>query len=612
MTPGIDRVFSGLRDAGAALGPLLAAALLASAWSPAARAAEPSPNVAALPVTSFGPNGLPQVLSEADADRYARIFTLLEEGKNTAADKLIRELVDKRLLGHALAIRYLHPTAYRSKYIELRNWLRNYADHPDARRIYRLALKRKPRNYRRPPGPAVNPDSLAAQQFDREPPYRSAKKLSGKQRRRVVQLKRQIRRNVRLTRLSVTERLLNTREVRRLFDDYEIDEAKGMVASAWFYYGNDKRAYRLAAAAAKRSGDRLPLVHWTAGLAAWRTGVIEKALDHFQRLALAPNISDWNAASGAFWAARALQKLGQPFQARYWLTIAAKYRYTFYGLLAQKALGSDGDFDFSAPPLTPIMAEQLLERPNSSRALALIQVGQRSRAEQDLLRIDDWRNPTMAGALFALADRAQLPALAFRLTRRLQVEGNAGWLQDRLEAGLYPLPPWEPRDGFKVDRALLYALMRQESAFNPHAKSPAGARGLMQIMPRTASYIARDRRYRRGDKRALFEPSLNMELSQRYLSYLLEHKSVQGDLLRLAAAYNGGPGNLNKWLRKMKYGDDPLMFIESLPSRETRLFIERVFANLWVYRKRLGQPAPSQDALLADDWPEYRPLDSSG
>jgi len=610
MIPGSDRVFAGLRAARAPFGPVLAAALLAVAWSPAATAAEPNPNIAALPVSSFGPDGLPHVLSQADADRYARIFALLEEGKNKAADQLIGELEDKRLLGHALAIRYLHPTAYRSKYVELSNWLKHYADHPEARRIYNLALKRKPRNYRRPPGPVTNPDSLSARQISSDEPYRSDKKLSSKQRRRVIQLKRTIRRNVARTRLSATERLLESREVKRLFDEYEIDEAKGMVASAWFYYGNDKRAYRLAAAAAKRSGDRLPLVHWTAGLAAWRIGVIEKALDHFQRLALAPNVSGWNTASGAFWAARAMQRLGQPFQARYWLTIAAKHRYTFYGLLAQKALGADDDFDFSAPALTPIMAEQLLQRPKGTRALALIQVGQRARAEQDLLRIDGWRTPTMAQALFAVAHRAQLPALAFRLTRRLQAEGYGGWLQDRLEAGLYPLPPWEPRDGFKVDRALLYALMRQESAFNPYAKSPDGARGLMQLMPRTASYIARDRRYRRGHKRALFEPSLNMELSQRYLVYLLDHKSVRGDLLRLAAAYNGGPGNLNKWLRQMNHGDDPLMFIEILPSRETRLFIERVFANLWIYRKRLGQPAPSQDDLLADSWPQYQALDN--
>ena len=74
-------------------------------------------------------------------------------------------------------------------------------------------------------------------------------------------------------------------------------------------------------------------------------------------------------------------------------------------------------------------------------------------------------------------------------------------------------------------------------------------------------------------------------------------------------AYNAGPGNLGKWQRKMRHGGDPLLFIESLPSRETRDFIEKVVANLWIYRARLGQPRPTLDAIAAGDWPAYTPLD---
>jgi soluble lytic murein transglycosylase len=157
---------------------------------------------------------------------------------------------------------------------------------------------------------------------------------------------------------------------------------------------------------------------------------------------------------------------------------------------------------------------------------------------------------------------------------------------------------------------LVYALIRQESGFNPKAKSPDGARGLMQLMPRTASFMARDRAYRRSKRRKLFDPGINLELGQRYITHLLRHSIVQGNLFRLTAAYNGGPGNLNKWQRKMDYGDDPLLFIESLPSKETRLFIERVLTNLWIYRMRLGQEAPSLDGLAAGRWPLYVPLDT--
>jgi soluble lytic murein transglycosylase-like protein len=152
--------------------------------------------------------------------------------------------------------------------------------------------------------------------------------------------------------------------------------------------------------------------------------------------------------------------------------------------------------------------------------------------------------------------------------------------------------------------------VRQESAFNPRAKSPDGARGLMQLMPSTASFIARDRGFRKRKRKQLFEPETNLELGQRYITHLLEHDLVRGDLFRLATAYNGGPGNLSKWQRKMDYKGDALMFIESLPSRETRLFIERVLANLWIYRKRLGQPAPSLDGIASGDWPTYVALDA--
>ena len=88
-----------------------------------------------------------------------------------------------------------------------------------------------------------------------------------------------------------------------------------------------------------------------------------------------------------------------------------------------------------------------------------------------------------------------------------------------------------------------------------------------------------------------------------------DYDAVQGDLFRLTTAYNGGPGNLAKWERKIEVADDPLLFIESLPSRETRVFIERVLTNFWIYRARLGQPAPSLDAAASGTWPGYAALD---
>jgi len=177
------------------------------------------------------------------------------------------------------------------------------------------------------------------------------------------------------------------------------------------------------------------------------------------------------------------------------------------------------------------------------------------------------------------------------------------------DAAAYPLPKWKPTGGFRVDRALVYAVIRQESRFNPHAKSWAGARGLMQLMPSTARFVARGSGYRLAGRGRLYDPGLNLALGQRYLAMLLGDSNVNGDLFRLAAAWNGGPGNLQKWRRKTKHRDDPLLFIESIPSLETRIFIERLLANLWIYRDHMGQPTPSLDALAAGKWPVYTALD---
>ncbi|MEK9647044.1 MAG: lytic transglycosylase domain-containing protein, partial [Alphaproteobacteria bacterium] len=150
------------------------------------------------------------------------------------------------------------------------------------------------------------------------------------------------------------------------------------------------------------------------------------------------------------------------------------------------------------------------------------------------------------------------------------------------------------------------------SAFNARAKSSAGARGLMQLMPATAGFIAQ-KRFSGRSRHQLYDPALNMSLGQKYILHLMENDHIKGDLLLVAAAYNGGPGNLKKWQRRAERNDyaDALMFIESIPARETRIFIERVLSNLWMYRERLGEPSPSLDALAAGERPFYIAVDGA-
>jgi soluble lytic murein transglycosylase-like protein len=554
--------------------------------------------------------GLPRVLSSKDEKLYRDIFRVQEKGDWKTADRLIAQLGDKRLMGHLLEQRYMHPTAYRSKYTELKTWLDHYNDLPGADRIYRLALKRRPANYKNPQKPISHRlASIGEPVYS----YRSDKPRSRSQTSRVRQIQRQIRTNVLRTRLTVTEKLLASGEVRSLFDRVEIDEGYAKVAAAWYYYGKPEKAFELADKAADRSGSLVWDAHWIAGLAAWRLGRFADATAHFEGLAEAESAPTANAAAGAYWAARGHLKLQHPSEVSRWLRQAAAHPRSFYGLLAHRSLGTVPQFAFGAAGLNGDVLAQLESKGATSRALALVQVGQRDRAEAEIMGYGTVATPEEAAALLHLADLGGLPRSAFKLGNLVaygSLAGNGDGVP--IDAALYPIPPWQPEDGFKLDKALIYALIRQESAYNPDAISGDGARGLMQIMPRTASYVSQGSRYHGSRRDELFEPGLNLSLGQRYLDYLLNYRGIDGDLFRLTTAYNGGPGNLNKWEQHIQAGDDPLLFIESLPSRETRTFIERVLANLWIYRRRLNQPSPSLDLIAAGDRPIYTSLDING
>jgi soluble lytic murein transglycosylase-like protein len=131
----------------------------------------------------------------------------------------------------------------------------------------------------------------------------------------------------------------------------------------------------------------------------------------------------------------------------------------------------------------------------------------------------------------------------------------------------------------------------------------------MQIMPRTASHVARDRSLAHSNRSKLNDPGFNIALGQKYLLELMNSSRQKSNLFMVAAAYNGGPGNLNRWRRKARYNGDPLLFIESIPSRETRNYIEHVLTNLWIYRERFKQATPSLDAAAANEWPQYVGID---
>ena len=552
---------------------------------------------------------LPRILSDADVQRYRRIFELGEKGEWGAVDRLIARLENDLLVGHALAQRYLHPTAYRTPFHELRDWLVQYHDLPYAARLRRLALQRKPAGAGSVHRATWERGDYAMPRGQTRRAVGSIETLSTEARTaRARGILRRVRYNVLRTRLTITEAYLNRAEIAADLRTVEMDRGRAMIAAGWYYYGNDTKALQIAAKAAARSGARVPMAHWIAGLAGWRKGEIARAARHFEALGDSETISGGAAAAGAYWAARAQLRLKNPAQVSLWLRKAAEHRPTFYGMLAAESLGVRWPLGFDASRSRRARLISLTEIPAGRRALALLQIGDRARARRELLGIDGWDDPKRLGTLLLTAERGGMAALAYRLGDRAAGHDAPEWPEPAVNAALYPIPPWKPATGFRVDRAILYALMRRESRFRPDARSHAGARGLMQLMPATANYVARRENFEYS-RHSLARPDLNLDLAQRYVTYLLEGSAVGGGLVRMAVAYNGGPGNLRKWLANTPHQDDPLLFIESLPSRETRHFVERILTNLWVYRERLGQRTPSCRALASGEWPTYVDLD---
>jgi soluble lytic murein transglycosylase-like protein len=155
-----------------------------------------------------------------------------------------------------------------------------------------------------------------------------------------------------------------------------------------------------------------------------------------------------------------------------------------------------------------------------------------------------------------------------------------------------------------VDPALVHAIVRQESKFEMRVTSSSNARGLMQVLPSTAAGTMKDSTLDDpGAKAKLFDPAFNLSVGQRYVQKMFSFVEPDGNLIQLVVAYNGGPGNLQKWLKEVEYRGDPLLFIESLPSRETRGYVERVVANYWIYQDRLGEEKTTLDQLARGEWP---------
>jgi soluble lytic murein transglycosylase-like protein len=536
-----------------------------------------------------------KAISAADAKIYKAIFEYQEQGKFEAADRQISRLHDHRLMGHVLYQRYMHP-GYKTGFAELRDWMTLYKDHPGADKIHRMTNGRTPVDFK---GRVEQPVSAEIIGPHREPTmivgktYVSPRKRSGEDSKTVEKARNEILSFSNDYKPSAALDKLHAKA--KLFDTVEYDQIQAKIAASYLYSGNSKRAGELASASLKRSGGKVPLAGWVAGLSAWESGNYKRAAAAFEIPARSEYASGWTAAASSYWAARSHMRAGNVRAVSIWLQAAMQHPRTFYGLIATRALGRDFDFNWKVPTFTRDYYEILMNTKAGNRAIALVAAGQPHQAETELIRMKP-ESDEMRDALLAYAGYANLPALGMRLASLVSDEAGAYY-----DAALYPTGPWQPQDGYKIDPALIYAITRQESRFDPTAQSASGAVGLMQLLPSTASSI--------DENSTLTNPQQNLDVAQRYLENLLKDKSVKGDMVMLLVAYNAGPGNLSKWRKQWPEVNDPLLFIELMPSSETRTYVERVLANFWIYCLRDGQPTPTLDALATGKAAKYAHID---
>ena len=355
-----------------------------------------------------------------------------------------------------------------------------------------------------------------------------------------------------------------------------------------------KLAYQLASSSRQASGTPFAEAEWQAGwLALQFAGQPKAARKHFERLwpAVTTPISKGRAG---YWSGRAAAAVGASDAAETWYDRAAAYPTSFYGQLAAAELGRDPSARMP-DPLTakPAARDALRRRTPAVLAVQFCRAGQ-ARYAQPFFRhlgYESADDPDELAAVVELAQGCGRADLVLAATRGAAGNGT------HLVRESYPLPRFA---GFRRDHAgmaepaLVLAVARQESLFDPVARSSAGAMGLMQLMPGTAQTVSRELGEDYTRRRLVRDPDYNVRLGAHYLGQQLT-RFDQEPVLALAA-YNAGPGRVTQWLEANgdPRGGDPYRlvdWIELIPFGETRNYVQRVLEGRGMYRVALGQPA---------------------
>lgn len=284
-------------------------------------------------------------------------------------------------------------------------------------------------------------------------------------------------------------------------------------------------------------------------------------------------------ARGWYWAGRAYLAAGNTADAQKAFENAARFSDQFHGQLAAERLGRQPDITHDAivAPITPQDRSQFLNRSVVQAMLALGKSG--NWVEQSLFvrsianAVSTDAEHILAAELASLAGRPDLNVLVGRNARNSGLSGYMKTAFPQIEVPAEYAPSW----------SIIHAISRQESQFDRAAVSRVGARGLMQLMPATARATAPRAGLVYSEAR-LNDPAYNIALGATFFGRLMD--SYNGSYVLAVAAYNAGPGNVNRWLRTLgdpRQDKDVLDWIEAIPFSETRNYVQRVLENAVVY-----------------------------
>jgi soluble lytic murein transglycosylase len=374
-------------------------------------------------------------------------------------------------------------------------------------------------------------------------------------------------------------------------------EAGNRVAFVYYVLGLDLDARRVADTWRQgATGDWAPQAAWVSGLASWRLGDFNAASYAFKQVAQLAQQRELRAGA-LYWTARAEQAAGRPASVEPLLRAAAttaESPESFYGLLARETLGMTTEL-----PADPFVGRDppVTQYPNVQRAMELARIGEPSLAEEMLRHQARIGAPSEHHALIQLAKKLDLPAAQLWLANN----GQYGARSDATDR--YPNPHWAPLNGWRVDPALAFGHIVQESTFRVTAVSPAGAVGLMQVLPVTAQMVANKRGVPYSTA-SLTNPIYNLEYGQSFIEMMRGSSATAGQLPRVIASYNAGPLPVARWAGINDKGD-PLLWIESIPYWETRYYVPAVLRNMWVYQGLNDESTPTLKAMAEHHWPTF-------